>query len=174
MSVSLKSLCSNILPAGTYKVIVEDIKYKNVEGVTTSDLQVYYRVTEGSKKGSSLVETIGEQTFNFKLAPFAKATGLDMNREFPTTKELLDYVIKSAKSAVLMVEVIIKTFNENDYNNIKSYIALPGSSTTAEDVLADFNIEPIKGEKPHLDDLPFPETNAQPSVEPKIDTEDLF
>lgn len=176
MSFSLKSLCSNVLPAGTYKVVVEDIKQKVVEGVTTSDLQINYRVTEGSQKGKGIVETIGEAAFNFKLAPFAKAAGLDFDREFATKDELLAYTIKAAKSAVIMVEVVVKVYNGNEYNNIKSYSALPGSSTTADEVLKELNLEEIKGEKPHLDDIPF-EQNTQDAgseIEPTIEVEKLF
>lgn len=176
MSFSLKSLCSNVLPAGTYKVVVEDVKLKVGEGgVKTSDLQVFYRVTDGVNKGKGLVETISENTFSWKLSPFLQATGLDMNREFSTKDEMMDYIVKAAKGAVIMAEVVIKQYNGNDLNNIKSYSPLPGSSTTTEDVLADLNIEPIKGEKPHIDDLPTsPEASDADIIEPIIDTEKLF
>lgn len=175
MSFSLKSLCSNVLPAGTYKVVVEDIKLKVVEGVTTSDIQVNYRVTEGSQKGKGIIDTIYESAFSFRLSPFAQAAGLDMNRQFTKKEEVLDYIIKSAKGAVLMVEVIIKNYNGNDYNNIKSFAALPGSSTTTDEVLKELNLEEIKGEKPHLDDLPFnTEDTKEPDIEPTIDVEKLF
>ncbi len=174
MSFSLKSLCSNVLPAGTYKAVVEDIKFKSVGGTTTRDLQINYRVADGAQKGKTLIETLPENFFPSKLAPFAKAIGLDMNREFSTVDEVLNYVVKSAKGSSLMIEVVIKVFNSNEYNNVKSYAALPGSSTTTEDVLEDFKIDPIKGEKPHIDDLPFDETPETPGTEPSIETEDLF
>lgn len=176
MGFSFDKVCNNNLPKGTYKAVVEDIKFKtSATGVATNDMQVHYRVTDGTYKGKTLVETISEKAFSFKLKPFLKAVGVDTAREFSTAKELYAYGIKESKGKALMITVSINTYNGNEYNQVTDYAALPGSTTSAADVVAELGLDEasvdVQPVKPTLEDIPMPETETK---EPVLDVEELF
>lgn len=171
MAFSFNKLCSNVLPKGTYKVIVDNINFKTSgTGALSNDMVVHYTVAEGPYAKRPLNETISEKAFSFKLKPFLKATGVDLNKEFATASELYNYGIKAAKGKILMVDVDIRNYNGTDYNQIKDYKPLPTSITSSEEVLAEFETSPeLQPEKPTLGDIPVIDTASEM---PTINVED--
>ena len=54
-----------------------------------------------------------------------------------------------------MAEVSINVYNGNEYNNIKTWAPLPSSTTSMDDVMAEFGTSPeVMPKAPHIDDLP--------------------
>ena len=172
MGYSFNKVCSSVLPKGTYKVQITDIKFKTSStGISSNDMVVHYTVAEGPCAKRTLNETISEKAFSFKLKPFLQAIGLDCNREFPTAKELYEWGIKEAKGRFLLVEVSIREYNGVEYNNITDYKAIPGSTTTTEEVLAEFETSNnLMPEKPTLADIP--EVSSEDISAPQIDVAD--
>lgn len=161
MSYSFNKVCSNVIPVGSYKVQIQDIKFKtSSSGTATNDLVVMYLVADGVSKGKTFSETISEKAFSFKLKKFLSGVGVDMSREFATAQELYNYGISSAKGKFLMVELGIRTYNGNEYNQVNDYAPLPSSSTSVEDVLSEFGASPnITPSMPKVTDLPDPEAS---------------
>jgi hypothetical protein len=181
MAFSFNSVCSNVVPKGTYVVVIEDIKFKvSSSGTTTNDMVVKYVITEGPYAKRVISETISEKAFAFKLKPFLKAAGVDTAKEFKTAEELYNYGITASKGKKIMVTLGIRYYNGNEYNQVDAYAALPGSTTTAEDVVAELglNASEIAPAKPTIEDLPqTPEAPSVDSEEPILDfdnTEKLF
>ena len=153
---SFNKLCSNVIPAGTYKAEITEIKFKTSStGEALNDLAIKYTILEGTYAKRVVAETISEKAFSFKLKPFLTACNIDMNREFNTARELYEYGIKSAKGKVINIDVVVSPYNGVDYNNVKGYSPLPSSTTSVEDVMAEFNtpMEAVS-EKPTLQDVP--------------------
>lgn len=171
MAYSWKKVLSNVLPVGTYKVIVTSINFKTSStGVATNDMVVHYTVADGPYAKRTLTETISEKAFSFKLKPFLKAVGADMDREFATAAELYNYGIKASQGKTIMVDVGIRVYNGTEYNQINDYKPLPGSVTSSEDVLAEFETSPaLQPEKPTIADIPT--LDAEATV-PSIDVAD--
>jgi hypothetical protein len=163
MAFSFKRLLSNVLPVGTYKVQITSINFKtSATGVATNDMVVHYTVVDGSYAKRTLNETISEKAFSFKLKPFLKAVGADMDREFATAAELYAYGIKASTGKIIMVDVGVRTYNGTEYNQINDYKPLPGSVTSSEEVLAEFETSPaLQPEKPTLADVPVLGTTAE-------------
>lgn len=139
MAYSFNKLLSNILPAGTYKVVVDDAKFKSGKmGEETNDIFVVFKVIEGPYAKRNVLHTIYEKAFSFRLPGFLKAAKVDMGREFATSKELYAYGIKEAKGKVMQIEVGVRTYNGNDYNDVLKFIPSTSSTTTAEDVAKQF------------------------------------
>ena len=154
MSFSFNKVCSNVIPAGTYKVIVTDIKFKTSStGESSNDMQVFLTIAEGDHAKRTLIDTIYEKAFSWRLKPFLTACGIDMNREFSTAKELYEYGIRAAKGKTILAEITVRPYNGVDYNNVKDYAPLPGSTTSVDDVLNEFDIN-VAPSKPRLDDIP--------------------
>ena len=177
MAFSFNSVCSNIAPKGTYVAVIDDIKFKTSStGVTTNDMIIKYVITEGPYAKKVISETISEKAFGFKLKPFLKAAGVDTAKEFKTAEELYNYGITASKGKKIMLTLGIRYYNGNEYNQVDAYAALPGSTTTAEDVVAELgiNIDEVAPAKPTLADLP---EALDASDEPILDfnnTEKLF
>ena len=142
MGFSFNRICSNVIPAGTYKVQITDVKFKtSATGAASNDIQVHYAIVEGAYAKRTFIDTLYEKAFSFRLKPFLKACGIDMAREFDTARELYEYGIREAKGKVIMVELGTRTYNGNEYNDVKSFAPLPGSTTSAEDVAAVFGTD---------------------------------
>lgn len=156
MGYSFSKVCANVIPSGTYKAQITDIKFKDSNDHSTQyNMEVHYVVSEGSFAKRTFIDTIYEKAFSFRLKPFLNAVGIDMSREFSTAKELYDYGIREAKGKFLMVELGIRTYNGNEYNEVKGWAPVASSSTTAEEVLKEFATSPEALPKtPRLDDLP--------------------
>lgn len=172
MGFSFNSVCSSALPKGTYKVQVSDIKFKTSStGIASNDMIVNYIVAEGPYAKRTFTETISEKVFSFKLKPFLQAVGVDCAREFKTAKELYEWGIKQAKLKFLIVDLDVREYNGVQYNNTKDYKAIPGSTTTSAEVLAEFDTAPdLMPEKPTLTDvgvMPLDDVSA-----PQIDITD--
>lgn len=156
MSYSFNKVCSNTIPKGTYKAQITEIKFKTSSSSETSyDMEVSYTIAEGSFAKRVVKDFMSEKAFSFRLKPFLTAIGADLNREFDSMKELYEYGISVAKGKFVMVEIGVRTYNGNDYNNIVTWAPLPGSSTSVEDVLNEFSSSPnLTPDKPTISDIP--------------------
>lgn len=171
MGFSFSKLCANTIPVGTYKAQITDIKFKESNDHSTQyNMEVHYVVSDGPFAKRTFIDTIYEKAFSFRLKPFLNAVGIDMAREFATAKELYDYGVREAKGKFLMVDLGIRTYNGNEYNEVKGWAPLASSSTTAEDVLKEFATSPEALPKaPKLDDLPDPVGDMEPVAEVAAD-----
>ena len=142
MSFNLKGICSNLLPGGTYKVVIDSVDFQiGAGGVKTKNLQVRGVISGGTFDKRTFSDVISEKAFSFRLQPFVTAIGGDMNREFATEAEMFTYLFKIAKGKTVMATLEIRTYNGKEYNNVKDYTPLPSSTVSTEDVLKDFGIE---------------------------------
>ena len=171
MGYSFKKVCQNTLPVGTYKVQIADIKFKTSgTAVESYDMQVTYTVIEGPYTKRNVIDTIYEKSFSFRLMPFLKACGIDVDREFTTAKELYNYGIKEAKGKVLMLEVTTREYNGMLYNNVKGWSHLPGSSTSAAEVINEFASDELTPEAMPENPTVADTTSATPAdAEPNLD-----
>jgi hypothetical protein len=159
-------VCANTIPKGTYKAQITDIKFKTSSTSETSyDMEVSYTIAEGSFAKRVVKDFMSEKAFSFRLKPFLTAIGADLNREFDSMKELYEYGISVAKSKFVMVEIGVRTYNGNEYNNIVTWAPLPGSSTSVEDVLNEFESSPnLTPDKPTVADIPDISSNDMEPV----------
>jgi hypothetical protein len=156
MAFSFNRICSNTIPEGRYKAQVTDVKFKTSStGEASNDLQIHLTITEGAYAKKVIVDTILEKVFSWRLKPFLMACGIDMNKEFSSARELYEYGIRSAKGKTVLVDIVVKPYNGVDYNNVKDYAALPGSTTSVDDVMAEFDT-PVGAmpSKPTVADVP--------------------
>ena len=170
MGFSFKKMCSNVVPVSTYKAQITEIKFKESSDKSTQyNMEVHYAIAEGEFAKRTLIDTIYEKAFSFRLKPFLNAIGADFNREFETAKELYDYGIRQAKGKFVMIEVGIRSYNGNEYNEVKNWAPIPSSTTTAEDVMAEFNVNPseVLPKTPRLSD--FPDETASADFAPVAD-----
>lgn len=145
---SFKDLCSNTLPAGNYKCQITEVKMKPTgDGASHFNLEVHYTVAEGTYAKRTFIDTIYEKA-SFRLKPFLTAIGTDMAREFDSLEALYDYGCKAATGKTVMVELGTRTYNGNTYNDVKSWSAMPSSTTTTEDVMAEFDTAPTVAAEP--------------------------
>lgn len=175
MAFSFNNVCRNTLPAGTYEVQINEVKIKcdPAKGVM-NNLEVHYVVSKGSYAKRTLVDTIHEKAFSFRLKPFLTAVGVDFNREFDTAKEMYEYCAAIAKGKTILVEVGERTYNGNVYNEVKSWSPMPSSTTSVEDVMSEFNTIPDAMPKaPRIDDLPMPSFDGDYAPIAEIVDEDL-
>lgn len=172
---TFNKVCSNTIPKGTYKAQITDIKFKTSSSSETSyDMEVRYTIAEGSFAKRVVTDFMSEKAFSFRLKPFLTAVGADLNREFDSMKELYEYGITTAKGKFVMVEIGTRTYNGNEYNNIITWAPLPGSSTSVDDVLNEFNTSPeLTPDKPTVTDIP--NFSMDDSVEPaaEVSEDDL-
>ena len=168
MGFSFNKVCSNVIPVGTYKAQIADIKFKTSGTATESyDMQVTYTIIEGPYAKKNVIDTIYEKAFSF-----LKACDVDVAKEFTTAKELYNYGIKEAKGKILMLELTTREYNGQLYNNVKGWAYIPGSSTTESEVLKAFGDEElapeVAPETPTIADVAEPVANTD-SSEPNLD-----
>jgi hypothetical protein len=175
--MNFKTLCSNLIPVGTYKAQVTDIKFaagasKNVL-VTLTIMEVPY-----AKR--THIENIPEKAYSFRLMPVLKACKVDIDRDFGTAEELFKFGFASAKGKVIMINMGIRTYNGQDYNNVTDFSPLPDSTVSAEDVAASFGETPEVKAAPKVTELaeevtsiPEPSTPAADEPELNIDLSDI-
>jgi hypothetical protein len=156
MAYSFNKVCSNTIPEGNYKAQVTDVKFKTSStGESSNDLVVHLTITDGAYAKKVIVDTIFEKTFSWRLKPFLIACGIDMNKEFTSAKELYEYGIRAAKGKTVLVNIIIRPYNGVDYNNVKDYAPIPGSTTSVDDVMAEFEAPmSVISDKPTVDEIP--------------------
>lgn len=174
MGFSFKKVCSNVIPVGTYKAQITDIRFKESGDKSTHfNMEVHYSISDGPYAKRTIIDTIYEKAFAFRLKPFLTAIGADLNREFETARELYDYGIRQAKGKFVMLEVGIRTYNGNEYNEVKGWAPIPSSSTTADDVMAEFDVSPAEmlPKTPRLSD--FPDETASDDFTPIADVDDV-
>lgn len=168
MGFSFNKVCSNVIPKGTYKAQITDIKFKTSSSAETSyDMEVKYTISEGTYAKRTLTDFMSEKAFSFRLKPFLTAIGADLNREFSSMKGLYEYGISTAKNKFVMIEVGTRTYNGNEYNNIVTWAPLPGSATSVDDVLNEFETSPeLTPAKPTVADIPdISSDDAEPMAE---------
>ena len=172
---SFNDLCVNTLPDGVYKAQVTDINLKvSKNSDTSNDLVVHYTIVEGPLAKKTLIDTIFEKTFSWRLKPFLEACGLDMNKEFATSKELFNYGLSTAKGKIIMIEVGTRMYNGTKYNNVTGFSALPGSTTTADevaDIVKDLNIPTATDTIVLSKEMNSPEIVDEPKLEFNMDDE---
>jgi hypothetical protein len=164
MSFSFNRYCSDNLPAGKYKAIVTAAKFRTgADGSATKDIAVTYTIAEGEYAKRTVTDTIFEKA-TFRLRPMLQACGVDTSREFGTMDEMFHYGLKEMLNKTIMIDVVIKTYNGREYNNVAGWSPLPGSTTTVSDVLEGF------GEMPTIQANKAPEAApAAPAEEAKAD-----
>lgn len=147
MAFSFNDLCSNLIPDGRVKAQVTDLKFKvTATGESSNDIQVTFTIVEGPAAKKVHTETLYEKAASFRLKPFLVACKVDMNRQFATKEELYQFGLKEAKGKIIMIDIGHKTYNGKDYNEIKEFLPLPGSTSTADEALAEFGATEVKSE----------------------------
>lgn len=179
MGFSFNKVCSNVIPVGTYKAQIADIKFKTSGTATESyDMQVTYTIIEGPYAKRNVIDTIYEKAFSFRLMPFLKACDVDVAKEFTTATELYNYGIKEAKGKILMLELTTREYNGQLYNNVKGWAHIPGSTTSEAEVLkafADDDLGPeVAPEKSTAPDVDEPHTvDGEPNLNINLDDIDI-
>lgn len=179
MSYSFDKICSNLIPTGKYKVQVTDIKFKSsITGEATHDLMVNYTIVDGPYAKRTLVDTIFEKSFSFRLKPFLQACKIDLAREFATAEELFRFGLTNAKNKIILIDIGVRSYNGKDYNQVTNFYPLPDSTVSATDVLDELGVSPeVKGmSKEDLDSLEdLKEEVSEPELETdlSLDTDDL-
>lgn len=143
MAFSFNKLCSNVIPAGKYKVQVTDIKFRTTgTGETSRDISVTYTISEGPMAKRVLTDTVFEKSFSFRLKPFLVAAKVDTAKEFSSADELYNYGMKEAKGKFMLIDITVRPYNGKEYNNVDNWTPISDSTTTSDDVLNSFDIEP--------------------------------
>lgn len=168
MSFSLKTLCSNLIPVGKYKAQVTDMKF--AAGGSKSIL-VTLTIAEGPYAKRVHIETIPEKAYSFRLMPVLKACKVDVDREFATAEEMMKFAFAGCKGKTIVIDMGIRTYNGQDYNNVTDFSPLPDSTVSVEDVAASFGETPeVKGSS--LDGMVEEEINI-PDNTPAADEPEL-
>lgn len=173
MSVSFEKICSNLIPTGKYKVQVTDIKFRlAATGEPSKDMMVTYTIVDGPCAKRTIVDTIYEKSFGFRLKPFLTACKVDLSREFATADELYHYGLATAKNKIILIDIGTRTYNGKEYNQISDFYPLPDSTVSFDDVMESFGDVPdVKGESaaPVLDGKVEEEMNIPEEAEPELD-----
>lgn len=175
MAFSFDKVCTNVVPKGTYKAQIADVTFKTSStGETSNDMVVRYVITEGEYAKRTVIDTIYEKAFSFRLKPFLKAAGIDTAREFETAKELYNYGIREAKGKSVMLTVGTREYNGNTYNQVDSVAPLPSSTTSMDDVMKEFDMSPeVMPHKPTIENLEVNENVEDAAPIAKINDEDF-
>jgi hypothetical protein len=139
MSFSFKSVCSNLIPVGKYKVQVTDMKFA---AGGSKNILVTLTILEGPYAKRVHIETIPEKAYSFRLMPVLKACKVDVDREFATAEELYKFGFASAKGKTIMIDMGIRTYNGQEYNNVSDFSPLPDSTVSTSDVAKLFDEDP--------------------------------
>lgn len=165
MSYSFKSLCSNLIPAGKYKAQVTDIKFA---AGGSRNILVTLTIAEGPYAKRTHLETIPEKAYSFRLMPLLKACKVDVNREFATADELYKFGFASAKMKTIEIDMAVRTYNGQEYNNVSAFSPLADSTVSAAEVAASFGAVPeVSGNS--LDGMVVEENNFGKAEEPELD-----
>lgn len=143
MSFSFKSVCSNLIPVGKYKAQVTDMKFA---AGGSKNILVTLTILEGPYAKRVHIETIPEKAYSFRLMPVLKACKVDVDREFATAEELYKFGFASAKGKTIMIDMGIRTYNGQEYNNVSDFSPLPDSTVSTDDVAKLLDEDPeVKG-----------------------------
>ena len=149
MAFSFKKLLVTLIPNGTYKATVSKMEFvQSTTNPANYNCKVTLTIAEGTYAKRTILDTIST-AYSSKLSKFLTATGVDMNKEYDSMEELYKAGIKAAKDKEVMIKVSSKSYQGNDYNQIDEYNPIPGSTTSAADVLKEFGTAPDL--KPQLD-----------------------
>lgn len=169
MSFSFKTLCSNLIPVGKYKAQVTDMKFA---AGGSKNILVTLTIVEGPYAKRVHIETVSEKAYSFRLMPILKACKVDIDREFTTAEELYKFGFASAKGKTIIIDMGIRTYNGQEYNNVTDFSPLPDSTVSAEEVAESFGTSPeVKGTS--LDDMVSEENHFEDTTtttdEPSLD-----
>ena len=148
MSYSFKTVCSNLVPVGTYKAQVTDIKFA---AGGSKNVLVTLTIAEGAYAKRTQIETIGEKAYSFRLMPLLKACKVDVDREFATAEELFKFGFSAAKGKFLTITMGTRTYNGTEYNTVTDFAPLADSTVSADEVTASFGENPQVNAAPVLD-----------------------
>lgn len=172
--INFDKLCSNLIPDGRVKAQVTDVKFKvNALGESSSDMVVTYTIVDGPYAKRVITDTIYEKAFSFRLKPFLVACKVDTAREFETKEELYKFGLAAAKGQILYLDLGHRTYGGKDYQEVKDFIPLEDSTTSAEDVLASFGTSAeAKGDSITEPAVEAPADEGTPlSNEPELDVD---
>lgn len=173
MSYSFKTLCSNLIPVGKYKAIVTDMKFA---AGGSKNIMVTLTIAEGPYAKRVHIENIPEKAYSFRLMPVLKACKVDVEREFATAEELYKFGFAAAKGKTIMIDMGIRTYNGQEYNNVTDFAPLADSTVSSAEVSEAFGKDPeVKGvsleglvEEEHNETLQEPAPNSE---EPNLDVD---
>lgn len=180
MSYSLKSLCSNLIPTGKYKAVVTDMKF--AAGGSKS-IQVTLTIAEGPYAKRVHIETIPEKAYSFRLMPVLKACKVDVDREFATAEEMYKFAFVACKGKTVMLDMGVRTYNGQEYNNVTDFSPLPDSTVSADEVVASFGENPevtapaiadVVEEETNINSDPAESSSEEPSLDIDLDVESPF
>lgn len=180
MSYSFKSVCSSLIPVGKYKAQVTDIKFA---AGGSKNVLVTFTIAEGPYAKRVHTENISEKAYSFRLMPLLKACKVDVDREFGTAEELFKFGFASAKGKTVMIDMAIRSYNGQDYNNVSDYSPLPDSTVSAGEVTEAFGKEPnvtgisLEGmveEETNVNDDGSLKEPSEPSLDVDLDIETPF
>lgn len=177
MPFSFNKYCSDVLPAGKYKAIVTAAKFRmGADGGATKDIAVTYTIAEGPHAKRVVSDTIFEKAHSFRLRPFLQACKVDTNREFGSMEEMFQYGLKEVAGKSIIIDVSVRTYNGREYNNVDGWSPIAGSTTSIDDVIADFGENPeVKAAKPEepVAAKPTAEASSEPKLEFDLREDDL-
>ena len=175
MSFSFKNVCSNLIPVGKYKAQVTDIKFA---AGGSKNILVTLTIAEGPYAKRVHIENIPEKAYSFRLMPFLKACKVDIDREFATAEELYKFGFASAKGKIIVIDMGIRTYNGQDYNNVTDFSPIADSTVSADAVTEAFGTTPeVKGNS--IEGMVEEETNSpdlddEPSLDINLDIDNPF
>jgi len=182
MSYSFKNVCSNLIPVGKYKAQVTDMKFA---AGGSKNVLVTLTIAEGPYAKRVHIENIPEKAYSFRLMPVLKACKVDVDREFGTAEELFKFGFASAKGKTIMIDMNIRTYNGQDYNNVSDFSPLPDSTVSESEVTKEFGKEPkvtgtgmdISGmveEETHIPEEDLSQGPSEPSLDVDLDIDSPF
>lgn len=180
MSYSFKNVCSNLIPVSKYKAQVTDMKFA---AGGSKNVLVTLTIAEGPYAKRVHIENIPEKAYSFRLMPLLKACKVDVDREFATAEELFKFGFASAKGKTIIIDMGIRTYNGQEYNNVSDFSPLPDSTVSEGMVAEAFGKDPkvtgidISGmveEETNIPESLPAEDASEPSLDVDLDIESPF
>jgi len=173
MAFSFGKLLVTLVPNGTYKAEVSKMEFtQSKTNAEQYNCKVTLVIKEGTYAKRTILDTISTAYIS-KFKSILTAVGVDLNKEYATMDEMYKAGAKQAVGKEIMIKVSSKTYNGNDYNQVDDYSPIPGSTTSAAEVLKDFNLDETPNLKPEIKDVKVeekPVAEASDTIEaPSID-----
>ena len=170
MAFSFNKLLVSLVPNGTYKAEVSKVEFvQSKNNAEQYNCKVTLAIKEGTYAKRTVLDTISTAYIS-RFKQFLQAAKVDLNKEYSTINELFNAGVKGATGKELMIKVSSKTYNGNDYNQIDEYTPIPGSTTTAAEVLKEFTLEAKPEVAPEVK-VEVAEQPVEAVAEPVEDTE---
>jgi len=141
MAFSFNKLLVSLVPNGTYKAEVSKVEFvQSKNNAEQYNCRVTLTIKEGTYAKRTVLDTISTAYIS-RFKQFLQSAKVDLNKEYSTINELFNAGAKAATGKELMIKVSSKTYNGNDYNQVDEYTPIPGSTTTAAEVLKEFTLD---------------------------------